>query len=128
MREAVIIMAILLSGCEDCNREVKDVPYAGDATAIDPYVEATGLWWDPGGCDSMGCTYFLYGSAWLHNPRNESFTTGVRCEFWDDNYLIGDSTREDITIGARRSKELEFREQYTASEATDLVFNCELVP
>lgn len=127
MSKVATVMALAcLAGCGDCNREVRDVPYTGDATAIDPYVEAAGLHWDPGGCDSTGCTYFLYGTAWLHNPREEAFQTAVRCEFWDDNYLIGDSTMADIDIGARRSKELEFREQYTTPDTSSISFTCEL--
>lgn len=123
---AIFMMALFATNCGDCNREVKDVSYVGDATAIDPYVAATGLYWDPGGCDSMGCTYFLYGTAWLHNPQAEPFTTSVRCEFWDDNYLIGDSTMQNITINASRSKELEFREQHTTLDTVYLSFSCDL--
>jgi hypothetical protein len=127
MRKTVILLlALFATGCGDCNREVSDSPYQGDATALAPYVEAVGLHLDPGGCDQLGCTYFMYGEAWLHNPRSEAFNTDITCEFWDDNYLIGESTRAGITIDASRSKEFEFREQYTTSEPSNLTFGCEL--
>ena len=127
MYKAIIILfALFAAGCGDCNREVSDVPYQGDPNAFDPYVQEINLHLDPGSCDSMGCNYFMYGNVWLHNPRSEAFTTDVACEFWADNYLIGDSTRSGITIDASRSKELEFREQYQTVDPSLLSFTCEL--
>lgn len=122
----LVALAVLFGGCGDCNREVSDVPYNGNPAALDPYVEATDLHSDPGSCDTMGCNYFFYGTAWLHNPTSDPFTTDIRCEFWDDNYLIGDSVRVGVTIDASRSKEFEFREQYTTPDAATIVFDCDL--
>jgi len=125
----MIVAAMLFAGCtQDCTRETKDVPYCGDASAIDPYVEVDRLENMPGSCDGAGCTYFFTATAWLHNPRTESFTTNVACEFWDDNYLIETSVRANITIDARRSKELQFQEQYTTIDYTTVSTDCVLTP
>ena len=122
-----LAIVILLSGCGDCNREVADVPYQGDPTATDPYVEAADLEIWPGTvCDADGCNYHMTGVAWFHNPLQESYTADVVCEFWDDNYQFGASTREDVTVDASRSKQLEFDEQYETADQATLRVECDL--
>ncbi|NIV96989.1 hypothetical protein GWN42_30430 [candidate division KSB1 bacterium] len=93
-----------------------------------PYVETGGLDVQNQGCDETFCTYHLYVKVWLHNPWEEdSFTGAVKCEFWDDNYMLGDSVRENITINPRRSKELEFVEGYTTGFDAALSVECDIV-
>lgn len=122
----VFLIAIFCAGCGDCNREVSDVPYCGDATATDPYVEVTDLDHVTGDCDNTGCTYFLTATAWLHNPLSEKYSTSIKCDFWDDDYLIGDSVRAGISIDASRSKELQFQEQYTTADSFYFSTTCDL--
>ncbi len=127
-RTVIIIATMLCAGCGDCTREVQDVPYRGDATAIDPYVETVGVEVMPGSCDEAGCVYFVTATAWLHNPLDVAYTASVRCEFMADDYLMGESTRADITIDALRSKELQFQEQHTTADTVSFSAVCELIP
>lgn len=126
-RAMIAVFMLCCSQCGDCTREVSDVPYQGDAAATDPYVEAIDINYSQGGCDATGCTYFFVATAWLHNPLNESYETGVSCEFLYGNYSIGVSSRNSIVISARRSKELEFQEQFTTSDAGSVTVECSLL-
>ena len=124
---ALLVVVLIATGCGDCNREIRDVPYRGDPLATDPYVEEDQIHIDEGACDSMGCDHFLYGMAWFHNPTDTQYKADILCEFWtDSDYFVGDSLREGVTIDASRSKELEFREQFTTPDLTMFRLECEL--
>jgi hypothetical protein len=129
----VTMLAMIGLNCQKCDpiggtREGNEVPYACDASAIEPYLETKGLAITNGGCDTTGCLYYLLAETMLHNPTNASIMADITCEFFlGDGYSIGVNTRKNVGVSAHKSRPVEIQESINLQGLSEIRVNCEAV-
>lgn len=126
LRKLIVFgFVVATCGCNDCDyREVADYSYRGDPLAESPYAEATELDHITASCTSMGCTYYLTATVWVHNPLQYEYTSDVSCEFADGEYTFGETVARNITVAANTSKKMELNQQHITPDVARISVTC----